>query len=99
MTSSQSICVERHLFYLIWEVDQAYSIPFMLLILAEAADGMCLLEADVHRFIKSLPSARTALAACGVTVLVVFLGIGSSGASKRRTGAKLFGITRSGEQQ
>ena len=63
-----------YLFYLIWEVDQAYSIPFMLLILAEAADGMCLLEADVHRFIKSLPSARTALAACGVTVLVVFLG-------------------------
>lgn len=63
-----------YLFYLIWEVDQAYSIPFMLLILAGAADGMCLLEADVHRFIKSLPSARTALAACGAAVLVVFLG-------------------------
>lgn len=29
-----------YLFYLIWEVDHAYSVPFMLMILAWAADGM-----------------------------------------------------------
>ncbi len=63
-----------YLFYLIWEVDQAYSIPIYAPDPRRSADGMCLLEADVHTLHQVASSARTALAACGVTALVVFLG-------------------------
>ncbi len=46
-----------YLFYLIWEVDQAYSIPFMFLLLLWAADGMLLAEEGLMRIRNRLPGA------------------------------------------
>lgn len=60
-----------YLFYLVWEVDHAYSIPFMLMILTGAADGMssladrfCSLQKRVPIF-RFLPGAGAA----GMTVV------------------------------
>ncbi len=68
-----------YLFYLIWEVDPAYSIPFMLMLLVWAADGMswaadrlgCLAKRRPgFRFLPELSAAGMA-AAAAVTVWAV----------------------------
>lgn len=69
-----------YLFYLIWEVDQAYSIPFMLMLLIWAADGMSFLSdrlftgpaekhAAVH-MLSGLAAAGTAAVLAGVIWIV-----------------------------
>lgn len=43
------ICAVRTCFYLIWEVDQAYSIPFLLILTALGAEGISLSVEDASR--------------------------------------------------
>ncbi|MCD8361664.1 MAG: glycosyltransferase family 39 protein [Lachnospiraceae bacterium] len=66
-------------FYLIWEVDQAYSIPFMLLLLALAADGLAMLSRSADGLVERIPRVRLlppvallglVLAALGVRMVV-----------------------------
>lgn len=68
-----------YLFYLIWEVDHAYSVPFMLMLLAWAADGMAQAEVVLGKlrerggYASYLPAASGAgllLVAAGLVVLV-----------------------------
>ena len=44
-----------YLFYLIWEVDQAYSIPFLLILTALGAEGISLSVEDASRPERELP--------------------------------------------
>ena len=44
-----------YLFYLIWEVDQAYSIPFLLILTALGAEGISLSVEDTRRPERELP--------------------------------------------
>jgi len=63
-----------YLFYLIWEVDHAYSIPFMLMLLMWAADGMILLEEDMRLLDKRIPIGRVIPVAAGAGLAVLVLG-------------------------
>lgn len=65
-----------YLFYLIWEVDSAYSIPFMLMILMWAADGMTLAEKGMEHVREKLSAARFFPWAAGGCIVLVFLGTG-----------------------
>ncbi len=47
-----------YLFYLIWEVDHAYSIPFMLMLLIWASDGMCGVSKRLSGLSKRYPGVR-----------------------------------------
>lgn len=60
-----------YLFYLIWEVDHAYSIPFMLMILIWAADGMACAAGRLVSLSESRPALRVlpVLAAAGVAAV------------------------------
>lgn len=55
-----------YLFYLLWEVDHAYSIPFMLMILAWAADGMESVDALHDRMVEKREACRYVPAAAAV---------------------------------
>ncbi len=64
-----------YLFYLIWEVDHAYSVPFMLMLLLFAADGMELPERAygwLER--KSRPAARGMVGVCALGTALVCAG-------------------------
>ncbi|MDO4260607.1 MAG: hypothetical protein Q4C82_00885 [Eubacteriales bacterium] len=63
-----------YLFYLIWEVDQAYSIPFMLMLLVWAAEGIALLEADFRHLVRSLPPVDAVVAVGAGGAVLVLLG-------------------------
>lgn len=68
-----------YLFYLLWEVDNAYSIPFLLIFVLEAADGMVAVESAFGRiekdrkwmrYIPALSFGGTFLAAVGLVLAV-----------------------------
>jgi hypothetical protein len=59
-----------YLFYLIWEVDHAYSIPFMLMLLLWAADGMMVLEEQQARLEQRISLKMLGPLAAGAGVLV-----------------------------
>lgn len=63
-----------YLFYLIWEVDHAYSVPFMLMILAWAAEGMSILENGFQMAQEKLPAVRFLPAVSGAGLVLVFAG-------------------------
>lgn len=63
-----------YLFYLIWEVDHAYSVPFMLMILLWASDGMALLSDGTGCIREKIPAVRFLPAASGAALLMVFAG-------------------------
>lgn len=67
-----------YLFYLIWEVDHAYSVPFMLMLLLSGADGMVLLEEDLGILdramsVKNILRGVTVMGAVAVFLAVVFV--------------------------
>lgn len=64
-----------YLFYLVWEADHAYSVPFMLMILAWAAEGMTVLEDGFEMVQKKLPSMRFLPPVSGAGMALVFAGI------------------------
>lgn len=64
-----------YVFYLIWEVDQAYSIPFMLLLLVWAADGLVLLEQGGRRLEERIPRSRILQPVALLCLLLVFFGV------------------------
>lgn len=64
-----------YLFYLLWEVDNAYSIPFMLLFALLAADGMAILENRLPARKKRAKAVRFLLAAAGGGLFLVTLGV------------------------
>lgn len=64
-----------YLFYLIWEVDDAYSIPFMLLFLMMEAVGMELLEDGFARIQEKAKAVRFAPAAAAGGLAVAFAGV------------------------
>lgn len=63
-----------YLFYLIWEVDHAYSIPFMLMLLLWAADGMVLLEEKAQKRKKIVAAFPVVTGAACIGMAMVFLG-------------------------
>ena len=64
-----------YLFYLIWEVDEAYSIPFMLMLLMLEAAGMEKLDGGFAKAREKLPALRHAPAdaACGLLMIAAGL--------------------------
>lgn len=64
-----------YLFYLIWEVDEAYSIPFMLMLLMLEAAGMEKLDGGFTKAREKLPALRLApvAAACGLLMIAAGL--------------------------
>lgn len=64
-----------YLFYLIWEVDEAYSIPFMLMLLMLEAAGMEKLDGGFAKAREKLPALRLApvAAACGLLMIAAGL--------------------------
>lgn len=61
-----------YLFYLVWEADQAYSVPFMLMFALWAADGLLRLESVFYKIKEKRPWVRFLLPASGVCVAAVF---------------------------
>ena len=76
-----------YLFYLIWEVDEAYSIPFMLMLLMLEAAGMEKLDGGFAKAREKLPALRhaPAAAACGLLMVAAGLvwGVSRAGAPVR----------------
>lgn len=64
-----------YLFYLLWEVDHAYSIPFMLMILAWAADGMQSVEQVYDRICERAAACRYVPAASAVVLTGIACGL------------------------
>lgn len=66
-----------YLFYLIWEADRAYSIPFMLILLMWAADGLSTAGEDFHLLDRSLsrPARRRVCGASAAAAAVLMLGV------------------------
>lgn len=64
-----------YLFYLIWEVDHAYSVPFMLMILVWAADGMRILETGFEAVEEKYSAVRFLPCISGAGILLVSAGI------------------------
>lgn len=62
------------LFYLLWEVDNAYSIPFMLMFLLWAADGLSWLADVLTGRFRKFPAAGFLPAASAAGVALVLLG-------------------------
>lgn len=64
-----------YLFYLIWEVDEAYSIPFMLMLLMLEAAGMEKLDGGFTKAREKLPALRLApvAAVCGLLMIAAGL--------------------------
>ena len=64
-----------YLFYLIWEVDEAYSIPFMLMLLMLEAAGMEKLDGGFAKAREKLPALRHAPAAAACGLLMIAAGL------------------------
>lgn len=64
-----------YLFYLIWEVDEAYSIPFMLMLLMLEAAGMEKLDGGFAKAREKLPALRHAPAAAACGLLMTAAGL------------------------
>ena len=64
-----------YLFYLIWEVDEAYSIPFMLMLLMLEAAGMEKLDGGFAKAREKLPALRHASAAAACGLLMIAAGL------------------------
>ncbi len=64
-----------YLFYLIWEVDEAYSIPFMLMLLMLEAAGMEKLDGGFTKAREKLPALRLAPAAAACGLLMIAAGL------------------------
>ncbi|MCD8241621.1 MAG: hypothetical protein LUD73_04310, partial [Lachnospiraceae bacterium] len=64
-----------YVFSLIWAVDQAYSIPFMLIFLAWAADGLALLEQGGKKLEERLPRMKALSPVACLCLLLVFFGV------------------------
>lgn len=64
-----------YLFYLIWEVDEAYSIPFMLMLLMLEAAGMEKLDGGFTKAREKLPALRHAPAAAACGLLMIAAGL------------------------
>lgn len=64
-----------YLFYLIWEVDEAYSIPFMLMLLMLEAAGMEKLDGGFAKAREKLPALRLAPAAAACGLLMIAAGL------------------------
>ena len=64
-----------YLFYLIWEVDEAYSIPFMLMLLMLEAAGMEKLDGGFAKAREKLPALRNAPAAAACGLLMIAAGL------------------------
>ena len=62
-----------YLFYLVWEADQAYSVPFMLMFALWAADGLLRLETWFCKRKENHPGVRFLLPVSGVCIAVVFV--------------------------
>ncbi len=62
-----------YLFYFIWEVDSAYSIPFMLMFLIWAADGMEQVQNFWERRVQGRGNYVPAAAGVGLAALACFL--------------------------
>lgn len=60
-----------YLFYLIWEVDQAYSIPFLLILTALGAEGISLSVEDARRPERELPEFFGWIPAVSGSILLV----------------------------
>lgn len=60
-----------YLFYLIWEVDRAYSIPFMLMFVMWAADGMVVLESRLEHMCMEFPVVRRMWQFSGVGLILL----------------------------
>lgn len=63
-----------YLFYLIWEVDHAYSVPFMLMMLAWAAKCMAFLEDGFGKIREKLSPVCFLPLVSGAGLLMVFAG-------------------------
>lgn len=63
-----------YLFYLIWEVDHAYSVPFMLMLLMWAADEMALLADKMTQMQQKVPTLRFLPWMAGAGQGLMFLG-------------------------
>ena len=72
-----------YLFYLIWEVDHAYSVPFMLMLLMWAADEMTLLADKMTQMQQKVPTLRflpwMAVAGQGLVFLEILLAVRRAG--------------------
>ena len=72
-----------YLFYLIWEVDHAYSVPFMLMLLMWAADEMTLLADKMTQMQQKVPTLRflpwMAVAGQGLVFLGILLAVRRAG--------------------
>ena len=64
-----------YLFYLIWEVDEAYSIPFMLMLLMLEAAGMEKLDGGFTKAREKFPALRLAPAAAACGLLMIAAGL------------------------
>lgn len=64
-----------YLFYLIWEVDEAYSIPFMLMLLMLEVAGMEKLDGGFAKAREKLPALRHAPAAAACGLLMIAAGL------------------------
>ena len=64
-----------YLFYLIWEVDEAYSIPFMLMLLMLEAAGMEKLDGGFAKAREKIPALRHAPAAAACGLLMIAAGL------------------------
>lgn len=64
-----------YLFYLLWEVDHAYSVPFMLMFLLWAAEGMQVLMRGYEAVQERFRAVRLFPAAAGIGLSLVFAGV------------------------
>lgn len=64
-----------YLFYLLWEVDHAYSVPFMLMFLLWAAEGMQVLMRGYEAVQERFRAVRLFPAAAGIGLFLVFAGV------------------------
>lgn len=65
-----------YLFYLLWEVDNAYSIPFMLMFVLVAADGIAVVDKGLYQASKRIRITRFLPAVAGGGVLLTAIGTG-----------------------
>ena len=64
-----------YMFYLIWEVDRAYSIPFMLLFLMWGAAGMETVSDRLEDLMKQRPAFRRLPGLLGGCLVLLFTGV------------------------
>lgn len=66
-----------YLFYLLWEVDNAYSIPFMLMFVLVAADGMEVADRGICRVLERMEGVGLLPVVAGAGIFLVAIGTGS----------------------